>query len=344
MTDFGREAHLESKRTKNILASSLLSQLRWKLPVQELNTFKRWNPVRPVMEWYNSRQMDSYIGKELDKRYDSYLAHLAHGDVAPSKSVISLALEGYLEQKRSQKPPPTLDPIFKAHATCQIRTFLFAGHDTTSSTICHIYYLLSKNPSSLEKLRGEHDSVLGRDLDAAGMLISDNAHLLNQLTYTLAVIKESMRLFPPASGIREGVDGVSITDDNGEAYPTGKTMVWILHQAMQRDPKYWKQPDDFIPERWLVGPEDPLYPVNGAWRPFEYGPRNCIGQGVVMVQLKVVLAFTLREFDVQDAYKEFDELNPRAGCKTVEGERAYQIEQGGAHPADRFPCRVSFRK
>jgi cytochrome P450 len=288
--------------------------------------------------------MNSYIGKELEKRYETYRASLAHGDLAASKSVISLVLGGYLEQTLSQKPSTTLDPTFKAYATSQIRTFLFAGHDTTSSTICHIYYLLSKHPSTLEKLRGEHDSILGRELDAAGKLISDHPHLLNQLTYTFAVIKEAMRLFPPASSIREGVDGVSITDDDGNAYPTGKISVWIIHQAMQRSPKYWKQPNDFIPERWLTGPEDPLYPVNGAWRPFEYGPRNCIGQGLVTMELKVVLALTVREFDIRDAYEEFDRLNPRGGFMTVEGERAYQIDQGGAHPADRFPCRVSFRK
>lgn len=334
---------MDSKRAKNLLATSLLSQLRWKLSDQELNPLARWNPVRPVVEWYNSRQMNAYIGKELDKRYESYRVGLAQEDIAPSKSVISLVLQGYLEQARSQKPPPTLDITFKAYATSQIRTFLFAGHDTTSSTICHIYYLLSKNPFSLEKLRTEHDHVLGREVDAAGKVISDHPHLLNQLTYTFAVIKESMRLFPPASGIREGVEGVSITDDDGNAYPTGKTMVWILHQAIQRDPKYWKQANEFLPERWLVARGDPLYPVNGAWRPFEHGPRNCIGQGLVMMELKVVLALTMREFDVRDAYVEFDALRPRDGLMTVEGERAYQIEQGGAHPADRFPCRVSFR-
>ena len=340
---FSREAHLDSRRTKNPLATALLSQLHWKLSGQELNLLERWNPVRPVIEWLNSRQMNSYIGKELDQRYAEYSTNLALGNTSQSKSVISLVLKDYLEQKRAKKPSPILDRIFRSYATSQIRTFLFAGHDTTSSTICHMYYLLSKNPSALEKLRAEHDLVLGTDVNAAASLLSSNSHLLNQLAYTLAVIKETMRLFPPASGIRQGVEGVTITGDDGQAYPTGKTMVWILHQAMQRHPSYWKQPNDFLPERWLVGPDDPLYPVKGAWRPFEYGPRNCIGQGLVILELKVVLALTVREFDVRDAYKEYDRLHPRKGIMKVEGERAYQIEKGGAHPADRFPCRVYLR-
>ena len=340
---FSREAHLDSRRTKNPLATALLSQLRWKLSVQELNPLERWNPVRPVIEWLNSRQMNSYIGKELDQRYADYSANLALGNPPQSKSVISLVLKDYLEQNRAEKPSPTLDRTFRSIATNQIRTFLFAGHDTTSSTICHMYYLLSKSPSALAKLRAEHDSVLGTDPSAAASLLSRDPHLLNQLAYTLAVIKETMRLFPPASGIRAGVEGVSLTGDDGQAYPTGRTMVWILHQAMQRHPSYWKHPNDFLPDRWLVGPDHPLYPVKGAWRPFEHGPRNCIGQGLVILELKVVLALTVREFDVRDAYAEYDRLHPRNGSVTVEGERAYQIEKGGAHPADRFPCRVSLR-
>ncbi|MCJ1381280.1 hypothetical protein MMC17_004389 [Xylographa soralifera] len=338
------DAYLDSKRTQNPLAVALLSQLRWKLYGQELNPFEWFNPTRPMVHWYNGRQMDNYIGKELDKRYEDYRANFGRKDNNQSKSVISLVIQGYMEENCAQKLPLTLDKTFRAYATSQIRVFLFAGHDTTSSTICHIYYLLSKHPEAMKNLRAEHDSILGKDFTIASSVISEQPQVLNQLTYTLAVIKESMRLFPPASGIRTGVEGVDIADDAGNLYPTGGYMVWILHQAIQRDPAYWKHPTEFIPERWLAGAEDPLYPVKGAWRPFEHGPRGCIGQGLVLMELKVILAITVREFDVRDAYKEWDHLYPRKGKKTVEGERAYQIEKGGAHPADRFPCRVSFRK
>lgn len=145
--------------------------------------------------------------------------------------------------------------------------------------------------------------------------------------------------------MRQGLEGIDITDDHGNTFPTEGTMIWILHQALHRNPVYWKQPNDFLPERWLVGPEDPLYPVKGAWRPFEYGPRNCIGQGLVMLELRVVLALTIREFDFEPMYDEWDKLHSVNGSeKRVDGERAYQIEKGGAHPADRFPCKVLLRK
>lgn len=118
-------------------------------------------------------------------------------------------------------------------------------------------------------------------------------------------------------------------------------MVYILHPAIQRDPANFVRSREFLPERWLVGPENPLYPnVKGAWRPFEYGPRNCIGQLQVMVEVKAVLALTVREFDIKPAYEQWDAKNPRKGLRTVDGNRAYQVDEGAAHPSDHFPCRV----
>ena len=192
-------------------------------------------------------------------------------------------------------------------------------------------------------LRTEHDRVFGTDISRLPSLLVDNPHLLNQVPYTLAVIKETMRLFPAASSMREGSTGINITDDAGNTYPTEGVYVWVLHLAIQRNPKYWREPDSFIPERWLVGPDDPLYPIKGAWRPFEFGPRNCVGQTLVTMDIRVVLVMTVREFDVCAAYQEWDKSHPMETIKTVRGERAYQIEKGGAHPADGFPCKVTIR-
>jgi cytochrome P450 len=80
---------------------------------------------------------------------------------------------------------------------------------------------------------------------------------MNKLPYITAVMKEALRLFPSASGFREGKPGVSITDEDGTAYPTDNCYVWVVHLALHRDPKYFKDPDSFLPERWLVGPDDP---------------------------------------------------------------------------------------
>ena len=74
---------------------------------------------------------------------------------------------------------------------------------------------------------------------------------------------------------------------------------------------------------------------------FERGPRNCIGQEVALVEIKIVLALTVREFDIIDAYDEWDTLKKNKPEKMrLDGERAYMIYRGTGHPADFYPCRV----
>ena len=284
--------------------------------------------------------MNTYISKELDKRFAEYQLR---SKFAPSRSVIDLALESYMAENPSSKASKRMDPGFKKWATTQIRLFLFAGHDSTSSTICYCYYLLSKHPEAMAKIREEHNEVFGSDLSSVTRILVEQPQLINQLPYTLAVMKEALRLFPPASAFRGGRPGVELQDPDGNRYPTEGMNIWVLHNAVQRNPKYWKDPDSFTPERWLVGPEHPLYPPKGGWRPFEFGPRNCVGQTLVTLGVRIVLVMTLRQFDIHDAYEEWDKLYPSRGIKEVNGERAYQISAGGAHPANGLPCRVSLR-
>jgi cytochrome P450 len=192
----------------------------------------------------------------------------------------------------------------------------------------------------LEKLREEHDKVLGRDPSTVASQLAQNPRLVNDLPYTLAVIKEVLRLFPPAGTTRAGKPGVSVTDDAGNSLPTDDAILWILHVEMHHSPSYWVRPDEFLPERWLVPSGHELHPQPGAWRPFELGPRNCIGQALVLIEFRVILACLVQEFDIAPAYDELDERLPRKGLKLLRGERAYQIEKGAAHPVDGYPCRV----
>ena len=334
-------SRLNSQRSYNQLASAMRRQILWHCPSNELNIFKRCNPVRPFVEWYNGRQMDSYISKELDKRF----AELQRNKSSTvSRSIIDLVLDNYMSENPSADASKGMDKDFKAWAITQIRLFLFAGHDSTAATICYCYHLLWTHPKALAKIRAEHDEVFGTDLSTVTAQLLSQPQKINALPYTNAVMKEALRLFPAAAAMRGGMPGVELQDPNGNRYPTEGVNIWILHNVLQRNPRYWKDPDAFIPERWLVGPEDPLYPVKGAWRPFEYGPRNCIGQTLVTQDVKTVLAMTVREFDIRGAYDEWDELHPRSGLKMAWGERAYQVFAGAAHPADGFPCRVSLRK
>jgi cytochrome P450 len=326
----------------NELASAMRIQIEWFIFGSTLNPIKRYLHPRPLVLWYQNRRIVRYIERVLEEQFN---ARMKQGNVKTdqgrSKSIVSLVLDHYLEEAAAI---PCLKE-FQETTVPQLRLFLFAGHDTTSSTLIWAYHLLSIHPEALSKMKEEHDTVFGTDISKAHSIISQDPHSLNQIPYTNAVIKETLRIYPPSSTFRQGRAGIELVDDDANRIPTESCDVWPLALAIQHNPRHWKDEASFIPERWLVGPEDPLYPVKGAYRPFEYGPRNCIGQTSAMLELKIALVMTVREFQISPAYEEWDVLHPPKGIKTVDGQRAYQCDKGagGVHPADGYPCRVVFR-
>jgi cytochrome P450 len=322
----------------NALAAAMRSTIEWNCRDEEMNPFIRWNPMRPLTEWYNGKTMDRYIGAELDKRYEDWRTNEPS---TRAKSVMDIAIAAYMGER---KGAANLDPEFKKWAIVQIRLFLFAGHDSTAATIVYSLYMLSKHPDDLAKVRAELDAVFGEGVDTAVNVLKRNPEQINKLPYITAVIKETLRLFPPAAGMRGGLPGVILRDKSGNTYPTEDVNIWVIHGAIQRNPNYWHEPLKFLPERWLVEPGHALYPPKGGWRPFEFGPRNCVGQTLAMLDMKITLAMTVREFNIHDQYAEWDRLHPSTGIKTVYGERAYQIPQGAAHPVHGFPCKVTMRQ
>lgn len=287
--------------------------------------------------------MNRYIHAEIDKRYSEIMT----GNGQASKSVLSLALQSYLHEMQVESSDK-VDQAFKDTATANLRLFLFAGHDTTSSTLIYCYHILASHPKALSQIRSEHDQIFGKDRAASRLEqgILDKPQRLNELPYTTAVIKETLRLHPPASSMRSGRSGVDIIDEDGNHYPTEGCYILTLTPAVHRNPRYWKEPEKFCPERWLVGPQDDFHPVEGAWRPFHLGPRNCIGQTLALMELRIALVMTLSDFDVQPAYDEWDKLHPRNSVKEIDGDRVYPTEQGGAiaHPDAGYPCRVTLHK
>lgn len=338
-----RETTFGSQRQKNSFTSALRSQVRWLSFGNEANLLERWHPLRPIMRLWNTRRMASFVSHELDKRFHRKVNNPRSTGIGRSRTIIDLALDKYVtDQIGDETDEATMDATFKNAAICQIRAFLFAGHDTASSTLCYCYHLLSIHPQIREEVVAEHERVLGPDPEHVASQLSAKPHILNELPYTVAIIKETLRLYPPASSTRQGEPGISVVASDGRRCPTEGFLVWSNHPAIHRDPNSWKQPDDFLPRRWLVAKDDPLSLADkSAWRSFEYGPRNCIGQDLAMLELKLILAVTLRKFKIESAYDEYDKMHPRQGIKAVDGDRAYQILFGAAHPSDGFPCKVS---
>jgi len=355
------DTNLDNLRNEHYFSKALNTVLAW-------HSF--WDPrillhpLRPLVQWYEGRILDQFLRAELEERY----SELRTADRSSqkkqgrrAKSVIALALEDYSKQQRGNEHdkalPEKLGEDFIRMAASQIRLFIFAGSDTTSSTITYAFHMLHHHPAALLDLRKEHDDVFGCK-DAVEQL-KDNSALLNRCAYTLAVVKETLRLYPPAGTVRAGRAGATVSDRNGNTCLVENIGALIAHRYVHRHPRLWVCPDEFLPERWLVDPEHRLYPpVNaGAYRPFEQGPRNCIGQTLVLNEIPIVLIMTARTFEIAPAYDEWDaEQRARERwwtkgmrkvglkndeIKLVMGERAYQTSRAGSHPADGYPCRVA---
>ena len=293
------------------------------------------------MQWWNDRRMREYVLHELDQRFQSKHGRSGTGRKDQSKTIIDLALDTYVGEGLQNGTQGTFDATFRDLAVSQVRTFIFAGHDSTGSTISYAFHLLSSHPSVRQLLIEEHNRVLGPEHDQAVSRITENTNLVNRLPYTLAVIKETLRLYPPASSTRSGEPNFTIRGPDGHQFPTEGFLVWSHSFAIHHDTKYWPEPQVFLPERWLVEDDHYLFPRKGAYRPFEFGPRNCIGQELALLELKLVLILTAREFVIRSVYDEWDQSHPRSGAKTLDGDRAYQVLYGAAHPSDGLPCRVS---
>ena len=341
-----------SLTTSNEFVETLRKSLSWMPDSQSLNPFHRMNPLRQLFWRHYKNKMDRYIGKVLDER-------LARGGQVDKKTrkkaSIDLTLEEYWKEtgRDTNGGPAVMDAEFRQYAIDNLLMLIVAGHDTTASTICYCYYLLNQNPDKLAKIRQEIDDVFGAGVSAKQQL-KESPYLINKCEYTLAVIRETLRLFSPASTVRSGTKDYFVKDPaTGNMLPTEGCMVWPALFSMHRDSRFYgESANSFMPERFLPSNAESL-PAN-AFRPFEKGPRNCIGQELALIEMKVILALTIREFDVKGAFDELDSMNEdgtlwvrdasfKGGVQTLFGDPAYQVLLAAGKPREGMPARVSRR-
>lgn len=160
------------------------------------------------------------------------------------RSVLTLSLQGVEE----------LTPELMQSKIDSLKSFLFAGHDTTSVMLQWAFYELSRTPRALAALRAEHDQLLGpdTDLNVVSQILANNENdILTKLSYTSAVIKETLRLYPPAASARLAPKGSGFTLNTKDgSYGVDGMVLYICHYAVQRDPAvYGETANVWIPER-----------------------------------------------------------------------------------------------
>jgi cytochrome P450 len=161
----------------------------------------------PMLWWY-CRRLDKLIGEAVKDRYQKR-------QFEEKIAVIDLALQAYNEEKLNRGDTKTntdqIDPEFLKVAVDNVKTFILGGHDTTASTISYCYYNLWKHQDILKDLRAEHDSVFDPDSAKTLEILKQDPRKLGALPLTTAVIKETLRLFPPGSSFRESAKGYAYT-------------------------------------------------------------------------------------------------------------------------------------
>lgn len=157
-------------------------------------------------------------------------------------------------------------------------TLFLAGHETTANALTWTWYLLSQNPEKEAALHAELDPVL-----AGRMPTFDD---VPNLKYAEAVIAESMRLYPPAWGV--GRLSLEEHELGGYRLPE-KSLVLLSMYITHRDPRFWEDADQFIPERWntqSIKEAGQRY----IYFPFGGGTRRCIGEGFAWTEGVLLLA------------------------------------------------------
>ncbi|MBI2333254.1 MAG: cytochrome P450 [Chloroflexi bacterium] len=188
-------------------------------------------------------------------------------------------------------------------------TFLLAGHETTALLLTWCWDMLAHHPMAQSILQAEVDSVLGNRLP----MPED----IQKLSYTHAVVKETLRMRPPAWAL--GREAVHDCEIGGQHIPAGSTVLmsqWVTHH----DSRFFDVPLHFRPERWF-DLDEPLTP-RYSFFPFGGGSRVCIGEHFAMTEAIAVLAIIARRWSITPT--QFDLAKPKPSV-TLRPERNLKV-------------------
>jgi cytochrome P450 len=221
-----------------------------------------------------------------------------------ARKALDRIIYGEIDRRRRQPDPDRIDVLSMLVAATdaddgsrltdrevrdQVMTLLFAGHDTSTSTISFLLYELARHPAALAKVLVEQDRVLGGSAPTAAGLM--NGEQLPQLEM---VLDETLRLYPAAwVGPRRAVETFEF---GGHQVPAG-AYVNYSSWASHRLPDVWPDPEAFVPERFAPDAKAKLR--KGAYIPFGGGSRTCIGMRFGQLEIKTIVTLLLQRYRLE---------------------------------------------
>jgi cytochrome P450 len=210
-------------------------------------------------------RIDRVLGKIIER-------HRREGD--DTGDVVSMLVAAHDEEGNGLTPQQVRDNLL---------TLFVAGHETSANALTWALYLLAQHPHVTRKLLEELDRELKGEAPSAADL--------DRLPYLEQVVKETLRLYPPAPSAnrvaRESFEWKGYTIEAGE-------LVTYVPFVSHRMPTQFREPEVFRPERFDPVKGDPIAPY--AYIPFAAGPRSCIGAPFATMEIKTVLAMALQRY------------------------------------------------
>ncbi|USW48351.1 Putative cytochrome P450 [Septoria linicola] len=192
-----------------------------------------------------------------------------------------------------------------AEMTNNAGVLVLGGAETSATTLRAATYLLLKHPDVMERLLEENRTTFKTDDEI-------NVYSVARLPYMLAVIDETMRIFPAVPDQLQRIPPASGGIVLGKWIPEN-TAIHLCQYAMNHDSTNFTYPHEFCPERWLPdAPEEFAHDDKQAFQPFVIGSWNCIGSNLAYAEMRLMLASVLFNFDIElDAERTGDWLDQK---------------------------------
>lgn len=270
---------------------------RIKFIIEEVQNFLIKEIRLPHKAWWFSLSGQVKNHLELAKENNSIIQEIIEDRMA-SKEEINDLLSMLLETRYED----TGEGMTVSQLVDEIKVLFIAGHETTANALTFTLHLLGRNPEIQQRVFDEITEIQSQT--------NDIVEQLQKMTYTNAVLNESMRLYPPAWI----TDRQNVADDTLAGYHIKKgTLIGVSFYELHRNPKYWVNPEQFDPERFLGEQKKQSMQY---FYPFGAGPRMCIGAGFAIYEMCLAISQIVKKYVIKSS-TDTVQFNPLITLKPV---------------------------